>query len=462
MTAVLSTEPIDQIGSSDGNAESLPPSASWMMVVLLCIFYILSLLDRNLFVLLIEPIKQDLDLSDVQIGLLGGLAFSIFFSGAALPIGWAVDRFSRRSVICAGVVTWSLATAATGFCNNYRALFAARAIVGAGEATIAPAGHSIIADAFPPERLSLPMSLFGASTKAGIGLSFVIGGLLTTQIIPSADYEMFRGLTLRGWQLIFVVIGLPGALLGFLIFAIPEPSRTAKKTSEKVTYPAYLKLFWSRRRFMLNSHGGHLLMTSVSTALSTWTTPFLMRKYDWPISRAGLVMGLLTLIALIAVPLHGMWVDRKFSNGDLDAHLRHMSLMCLIALPFGAAAYFLSSVWVSLAFIAMVLVLVGTYMGLGNSAILLDLPSHFRGKASSIIMLLSTAGGFALGAAGPAAISQYLFEGSETIGLGVSAYLAIALGLACIFYRMARRGPIEYATLRSNPVVITANARARR
>ena len=84
------------------------PFGSWCSVAILLLFSLLSIMDRQIIALLVEPIKQDLGLSDTQLGLLQGLAFALMYSVAGLPIGWAVDRYSRRWIIYLGITIWSL------------------------------------------------------------------------------------------------------------------------------------------------------------------------------------------------------------------------------------------------------------------------------------------------------------------------------------------------------------------
>ena len=110
----------------------------WTAVAVLFLFTVLSVLDRNLLTLLVGPIKADLGLSDVQLSLLYGLAFAIFYAVMGLPSGWMIDRFQRRVVIFWGVVVWSFATLMTDFAQSYSTLFGAHAVVGAGEAVLVP------------------------------------------------------------------------------------------------------------------------------------------------------------------------------------------------------------------------------------------------------------------------------------------------------------------------------------
>ena len=123
--------------------------------------YILSFVDRQILGLMVDPIRRDLGLSDLQIGLLQGVAFALLYATLGVPFGMSVDRWSRRNLIIGGVITWSIATALCGLAGSFATLFAARVLVGVGEATLSPAVHSYLSDAYPPHRLARAMAVLG-------------------------------------------------------------------------------------------------------------------------------------------------------------------------------------------------------------------------------------------------------------------------------------------------------------
>ena len=125
----------------------------WYVVVILLLAMVVSFIDRQVITLLVAPIRADLGISDTQMSLLMGFAFAIFYVTMGVPIARLADRYSRRTIIAAGIFLWSLATAACGLARSFLQLFTARVFVGVGEATLTPAAYSMIADYFPPERL---------------------------------------------------------------------------------------------------------------------------------------------------------------------------------------------------------------------------------------------------------------------------------------------------------------------
>jgi MFS family permease len=194
------------------------------MLGVLYILYVLSSLDSYIITMLVVPIKQDLHLTDFQIGMMLGPAAVIVPVLFALPIGWVVDKYPRRWVVYVGVVVWSIGTAASGLAQNFTSLILARLVVGAGSTGLSPASMSMLADGFPRERLSTAIGIFQSSLKIGSSAAFVVGGLaigLTGGLIYSIPLlgEM------HAWQIILVTIGLPGVLIGLLVFTFAEPGR---------------------------------------------------------------------------------------------------------------------------------------------------------------------------------------------------------------------------------------------
>jgi MFS family permease len=234
-------------------------------VIVLAVLYFFAVLDRQLVALLAPQIKADLGLSDVQIGLLQGLAFAATFTLCGVPIGWAVDRFSRRLVIFAGIVVWSLASAASGLAGSFSTLFVARAGVGAGEAALNPSAYSILAQTYDAGRLTLALSLFSIGGNLGSAMSYILGGAFANWLVhrPPLDFP-FLG-PLAGWRAAFMLAGLPGVAVGLLVFIIREPRRTDDQPTAGRT-PQFHDLFRRYARFpaihsfpppgLLDHHGG--------------------------------------------------------------------------------------------------------------------------------------------------------------------------------------------------------------
>lgn len=180
-------------------------------LMMLVLVFTSSHVDRQIMGILGQPIKESLMISDTQLGLLTGIMFAVFYATLGMPMAMWADRNNRRNLISFSVFLWSLMTALCGAANNFMQLLLLRIGVGVGEAGSNPPSHSMIADLYPPEQRSTAMAIFGTGINWGILIGFLVGGWIN---------EWY------GWRTAFVVVGLPGILLAFLVrYTVKEPPR---------------------------------------------------------------------------------------------------------------------------------------------------------------------------------------------------------------------------------------------
>ncbi|TAE09427.1 MAG: MFS transporter, partial [Bacteroidetes bacterium] len=208
-------------------------SYAWWVVGILTIAYIFSFIDRVILSLLVEPIKRDLHLTDVQISYLMGLSFALFYTVLGIPFGWLADRANRKWIITFGIFMWSMLTAGCGLVRNFWQFFFMRAGVGVGEATLSPSAYSMISDYFPKDQLSRALSVYGMGIYIGSGLSMVAGSsiLLLVGDAPTVEIPFFG--EIFSWQLVFFYVGLPGVLVAILMATVREPRRQGTSTKTK-------------------------------------------------------------------------------------------------------------------------------------------------------------------------------------------------------------------------------------
>ena len=219
----------EQTATADTGKSGYPsPVYSWYVVVVLTVAYMFSFLDRQILALLIEPIRQDLEITDFQISLLLGLAFGIFYTALGIPIGRLADRRSRRGIIAVGVTIWCLMTAACGLARNFSQLFLARIGVGVGEATLNPSAYSLISDYFPRQRRGRAISFYNMGVSLGAGVAMVVGGQIIAFAFDTPRVTLPIVGELYAWQLVFLLVGLPGLLIAALMITVREPERRDK------------------------------------------------------------------------------------------------------------------------------------------------------------------------------------------------------------------------------------------
>lgn len=258
---------------------------AWVMLALLGLLYILSFIDRFILALLVAPLKADLGLSDVQLGLLFGTFFAIFYGLLGVPLARLADRGNRKRLIIAGVVIWSACTLGSAFARDYATLAALRFGLAIGEAALTPAAFSMLTDAFPPRRRMLAGTLFSASGMLGASLSFAIGA----GVIAAAEV-LARDVDLAAWRIAFVAVGVPGFVLAALFALLArEPARMTHETAPPLG--DVVRYLGARRRLYGGLYAGAAAAQMMSYAMVAWSPVLLERQYGFNVKEAGLLLG---------------------------------------------------------------------------------------------------------------------------------------------------------------------------
>ena len=197
----------------------------WVVLLVLVPVYVLNFLDRQIPSILAERIKADLHVSDAEVGFLYGTAFAVFYALFGIPLGRLADTWNRTRLIALGLAFWSLMTALSGLAGSFGTLAAARVGVGMGEASAAPASYALLSDLFPPAQRATVLAVYQSGIHIGSGLGLAVGGLVVQRW--DAAFGAAPPLGLHGWQVAFMVVGLPGLLLALAVRRLPEPARGA-------------------------------------------------------------------------------------------------------------------------------------------------------------------------------------------------------------------------------------------
>lgn len=284
---------------------------AWLVLAMLSALYVFSLIDRQIFVLLIGPIKAQFQLSDVQIGLLIGTAFAAVYSFLGIPAGRIADRGNRKLLIVAGALIWCVSTIASGFANSYTALVLLRLGLAAGEAVLTPAAHSMIGDLFPRERRSLAASLYTSAGLIGAPLAFGGGALVISGIegLMAGGFET----NMRVWQLVLFVVGLPSLALAILfLLLVREPQRTSESgKAQALAKGDVMRQIASRKKLYAGLFFSSVFASGCSYALNYWTIESLKRDFGWSAIEAGSAFGPVIFIGGVAGALGAPWLTSR-------------------------------------------------------------------------------------------------------------------------------------------------------
>jgi MFS family permease len=375
---------------SPGFRGGLSSAQAWYAVGVLMLANMSGAIDRQIFTSLVGPVKRDLGLSDTQVSLLMGFGFAVFFSVFGLAIGRLVDRRRRTVIVAVGAALWSLMTTITGLTKNYGQLLLARVGVGVGEATLAPAAVSIIADAFPRRRMGVAMSVYMIGTFFGSGVSYALGAW----IVGARDATGFVSLPIVGdvhpWQTVFFIIGLPGLLVTLLMLTVREPQRTAgERASEPVPLAQVFAYLRRNSRTMLALCIGFTCSASVNWGVGAWLQAFFVRTHGWSLPQAGALQGALTMgLGPVGTLLGGWLVDHYTRRGVIDAPLRVGMIGAAGMIVFAGLYPTVPSATFAAALLVPVNICAALPWGAANTAIAEVMPSRLRGQGSALFQLI--------------------------------------------------------------------------
>ena len=214
----------DQVIGVPGCTKIDGPYAKYVLVVMVLVS-ILNFLDRSIIGILIEDIKADLNLSDADIGFLGGTAFTVFYATFGVALGRLADVWNRKKLITAGLGIWSLMTALSGLARSFIPLAACRFGVGIGEASASPAIYSLLYDYFSPRFRTTVTAVYLSGAAIGSGLGIFLGGMILDTWNAAWPDAATAPLGIKGWQAAFMIVGLPGILMAFWVSTLREPLR---------------------------------------------------------------------------------------------------------------------------------------------------------------------------------------------------------------------------------------------
>lgn len=415
------------------------PMVAWAILAALFLAYIVSFVDRMIVGLLVEQIKADLEISDTEVSLLQGLAFALFFTLAALPLGRLIDRVHRTRAVAAGIALWSAMTVACGQASSFAGLFLARMGVGVGEAVLSPAAYSIIADSFPRKRLGLAMGIFGLGSAIGAGLAFMIGGAVVALVAHADSVTLPLFGTLRPWQFAFVVAGLPGLLVALLFLFIPDP-RHGGAAPAVVPLKAVRAELATRSGLYWLVFGGVAAVNLSVLGTVNWLPAMFIRGFGSALADAGYLSGALLIAGgLIGMIGGGAAMDR-IGGGAPAARLRFCGIAVGIAVLAAAAFPLVPSLWLAgllfVAFFAAAAAVVSA-----APSVLQELsPPGMRATIAAVYVFVINGVGIGFGPSVTAAIGDAFFPGGDGIrsAMAIVAPAGYAIG-AALFFVAARR-----------------------
>lgn len=422
-----------------------PPSSaySWYVVLILTLAYTVSYVDRQILSLMVGPIRADLNLTDTEMSLLHGMAFALFYTFMGIFLGWAADRWNRRNLIMGGMGVWGLATAACGLAGSFGTLFAARTVVGVGEAALSPAAYSMISDYFAKSRRGRALGIYSAGIFVGSGFAYIVGGGAVGLADGLVENLADMGYHFRGWQVVFVLVSLPAVLLLFLMRTVKEPARQeqgAVSDDALADFKAGMRSIWARRGLYLPIILAFSFTAVVNYAFFAWIPSYFIRVFEWTPKEIGLSFG----VILLVFGTSGMWIsgylsDKMVANGKASGPLTIALVGAVLGVIPAATFTFFNDPYIALVCLVGYVFCFSFTAALGPVALQAITPNELRGQVSAFYLFILNIIALGLGPTAVALTSDYIFEDEMKIGLAMSVVAVVVVPIAVVLFLIGRR-----------------------
>ncbi len=424
--------------SAEASVPQPVPTGSWYALVVLTLIYACHYLDRSIISIVAEPIRREFGLTDSQLGLLTGLAWGVSFALAGLPFGYLSDRVNRRRLLATVVVTWSSMTALAGMAQSFATLIMTRVLLGGAEAGGSPTAMSMISDLFPARLRSTALGIYYLGAGIGAAASAVIGGLVAMKY---------------GWRAAFLVAGLPGIVLGLLVwFTLRDVRRGASEHSyADVAAPPAGAVF----RFMASQRAVLSLIVSVAmvsagmAAIGAWLPALLMRSHGMALGSAGLVTALtFGLFGSLGTLVGGMVADRLALQGAAR-RLWFCAAMALITVPAGVGAAMSTSVPLAIG-LSFVTAFCGFSIFPSGFGMAMELmPPQMRGMTMACAQVVTNLVGYGMGPYAVGLLSTSI-GGADSLRQGMAMVCAATMAVAALALVLAVRWHARAAVRNAN------------
>ena len=417
--------------TEEEKAAAITPAYRSYALSLFLLVYIINFVDRQIFGILIEPIRLEIDLSDTQLGLLGGIAFAIFYTFAGIPIARWADVGVRKNIVALALVIWSVMTMFTSTAKGFGTLLIARVGVGIGEAGCSPPIHSLISDMYPEEERATALSTYALGIPIGAAIGTLLGGWIG---------EYF------GWRMAFMVVGLPGIIVAIVVFfTVREPPRGHSEPDhvevqkDLVPLADTLRFLWSLRAFRHLSFAG-ALHAFVGYGVGLFIPAFFMRVHGFGLAETSTYLFLIGLTGIIGTYLGGYLGDRM-GKKDKRWYMGIPGIATIISVPFAVLFYTTGD-----PMLAIVLAIPGAILGpmyLGPTFAMTQtlVPPAMRSTASAILLFVLNLIGLGLGPVFAGFLSDILRPGYGEESIRYSLLILAVAGniWSALHYYLASR-----------------------
>lgn len=419
-----------------------PGRREWGVLSLLGFIYVLNFLDRQLLAILAQPIQEELDITDGQLGLIGGFYFAVFYTLIAIPVGWLADRTNRVTILTVACAIWSAATVACGLARSYPELVVARMAVGFGEAGGVPPSYALITDTFAPGYRATALGFFNLGPPIGAAVGIAFGASI------AAQYD---------WRDAFVIVGAVGIVAAVVLrLAMREPERGATDlhrdpdAQTKAPFWRTMKMFFTHPLLMRASLGSGATQF-VTYGLGNFAVLFLMREKGMTLEEVAVWYALVIGVGMSAGMLVSGRLLDKFTRHSRTAFAVAPAVSLALALPLYVGFVWAPTWELALAFLTPVMFLNYFYLSASIALVQDEVRPNERVLSGALLLLIMNFIGLGLGPTYVGAASDFFAAKGMDNSLQIALYtlapffvlaVAIFLSLAKLLRREAgAKGP---------------------
>jgi len=408
----------------------MPRPGAGYALSLLFIVSLFNYTDRYMIAILMPDMQREFRLSDTQVGVLTGIAFTLLYVVLGIPIARLADQYSRKKILVIALGIWSVMTAACGLVQNFVQLAVARMLVGIGEAGASPPSYSVIADLYPPRRRATAMAVYLAGAPVGILIGFTLGGWLAHSY---------------GWRFALLAVGLPGLMFAAaMIWLFEEPRRGAADALSEGRVPSFLEglMIVLGNRTFRHAALGSAFYNALAVAYVNWMPSFFVRTHGMNVQDVGIALALVFGPAQVLGLLAGGFFTDSLARFDVRWYLRVPAIVMLLAAPVFMVALGVQDTTLALICLAIPLLVGGMQVSpiFAVAQSLVDL--RMRAVASAVLILIINLVSGGLGPLAVGFVSDVLRPdlGEESLKYALLIVTPVFSAWAALHYYLGSRG----------------------
>ncbi len=421
-------------GGPAASAQPWPKrSTAWYACIIFAVILMLGQMESSVINFLVTPIKKAFDLADWKMGLLIGVAPAIFYAAVGLPMARLVNSMRRNVILGVGLGITGLMTSISGVAQTFWTFAACRVAVGGGGAVNGPGTYSMMADYFPRERLPRAIAVMQVGFIFGRGFA---PALIGTVAAMSASWAVIRfsGLTIAGWQQVFIVFGVMGIVGSILMFTVKEPPRRGLMATpgNRLTMLDTFKYLFIHWRLYTPQFLALAFSAAETYGLESWRPVFLERTYGWGPGISGPVLGFSALGAQLLGLLVGTPLTEWLARRRDDANLRAVAIFYSITPLFAIIGPLMPTPWLSVA-CSSITGMCGLAGAVPQNAALQSItPNQMRGQITALYLFVFSVIGLGIGPMFMAAVTDFVIGDEQKIRYAMSLSAAVMTPLAAI------------------------------